>query len=431
MGQDASVTSDWERDAYADDGSDLYVDTGQWDVGGGPDSVVGGTPVPEGRWDDTVGIVFSNNYVGCTGTLVHPKVVVTAGHCVGGITHVAIGSKNWAQDIPEYIAVEEVYEYPNSQSSYDAAVLVLAERSKFDPRPIAIECTLDDHMKDGAEVVVVGFGNTRENGNGSTSVLHEGVTYVQDADGDEAYIEGYYTGFLSSVSPGGEVGAGGNGVDACFGDSGGPLYLTTDDGHALVGITSRAYSGVPGDRPCAYGGIYVRPDAILDWMEEVTGKTLTYSDACNLPPELELEDLVVWGTTPAATQAVVFDPEGKEDKATYYIAVDPEHGQATVDEFGNVQYSAEQGYVGMDEFIVGVTDKGFPKYPRTGGAQTVEQTISVTVLGFSWLDDAADGIQAVGGCACTTAPPMSGMAGGLSLLLVLWGRRRQDGAGPV
>ena len=100
MGQDASVTSDWERDAYADDGSDLYVDTGQWDVGGGPDSVVGGTPVPEGRWDDTVGIVFSNNYVGCTGTLVHPKVVVTAGHWVGGITHVAIGAKNWAHGGP-------------------------------------------------------------------------------------------------------------------------------------------------------------------------------------------------------------------------------------------------------------------------------------------------------------------------------------------
>ena len=135
---------------------------------------------------------------------------------------------------------------------------------------------------------------------------------------------------------------------------------------------------------------------------------------------------MVWGTTPAATQAVVFDPEGKEDKATFFIAVDPEHGQATVDELGNVQYTAEQGYVGMDEFIVGVTDKGFSKYPRTGGAQTVEQTVSVTVLGFSWLDEAADGIQAVGGCGCTTASPLSGWAGGLSLLLVLWGCRRED-----
>ena len=81
---------------------------------------------------------------------------------------------------------------------------------------------MDDYLVDGAEVAVVS-SSTRENGNGSTTVLHEGVTYVQDADGDENYVdvngERIYTGFNGSVSPGGEVGAGGNGVDACFGDS--------------------------------------------------------------------------------------------------------------------------------------------------------------------------------------------------------------------
>ena len=176
------------------------------------------------------------------------------------------------------------------------------------------------------------------------------------------------------------MGAGGNGVDACFGDSGGPLYLKTDDGYVVVGITSRAYAGVPGDRPCAYGGIYVRPDAIIDWIEEVSGKTVTYPEACNLPPELEVEDMVVLGSATAETQMVVVDPEGKEDKATFFIAVDPAHGTASVDEAGNVEYVADEGYLGVDEFVVAVTDKGFPKYPRTGGAKTVEKTVSVLSL---------------------------------------------------
>ena len=233
------------------------VDTGLWlDDDVELDAVVGGTPVGPNDWDDTVGIVMRGSYVGCTGTLIHPKVVLTAAHCLGGVTSVAIGSKNWAQDIPELIDVAEIYEYPNSQSSFDVAVLVLEQRSKFEPRAVGIECTVDDYLVDGAEVAVVGFGATRENGNGSTSVLHEGVTYVQDADGDENYVdvdgERIYTGFNGSVSPGGEVGAGGNGVDACFGDSGGPLYLKTDDGHVLVGVTSRAYAGVPSSRPARH-----------------------------------------------------------------------------------------------------------------------------------------------------------------------------------
>ena len=62
-------------------GSLATIDTGLWleddlDL----DAVVGGTPVGPGDWDDTVGIVMRGSYVGCTGTLIHPKVVLTATH---------------------------------------------------------------------------------------------------------------------------------------------------------------------------------------------------------------------------------------------------------------------------------------------------------------------------------------------------------------
>ena len=46
--------------------------------------VVGGEVAASGEWDDTVGIVFYGSYVGCTGTLIGPKLVLTAAHCLDG-----------------------------------------------------------------------------------------------------------------------------------------------------------------------------------------------------------------------------------------------------------------------------------------------------------------------------------------------------------
>ena len=39
--------------------------------------------------------------------------------------------------------------------------------------------------------------------------------------------------------PGGELIAGGGGIDSCAGDSGGPLYLHTEVGSYLVGLAVR------------------------------------------------------------------------------------------------------------------------------------------------------------------------------------------------
>jgi hypothetical protein len=69
--------------------------------------------------------------------------------------------------------------------------------------------------------------------------------------------------------------AGGHGADSCFGDSGGPVYIDTKDGHghALVGVVSRGLA-LPA-AACGNGGVYVRVDKIISWVQSITGRTVT------------------------------------------------------------------------------------------------------------------------------------------------------------
>ena len=227
--------------------------------------VVGGAQAPQGKWPDTAAIVFGGNQVGCTGTLIAPDVVITAGHCIGGIAGVLLDTNDYTSG-GEYIRVTKEIEYPNSWGTVDIGLLLLEKESKVKPRLIAQECVLDE-LYDGSNVQIVGYGALDIWGQQYGTRLMEATSTVADHDCTDMW-----RGCNASVSPGGEMGAGGNGVDACFGDSGGPLYLLTDKGDYLVGVTSRSYANVWA--PCEEGGIWGRPDSILGWIESNAGVTL-------------------------------------------------------------------------------------------------------------------------------------------------------------
>jgi secreted trypsin-like serine protease len=238
--------------------------------------VVGGTPVPAGTWPDAVAVIANDAM--CSGTLIAPDVVLTAGHCIE--THpigVVVNDVDLSKQSGEAIRVKSATAYPDWQHSYDVGVLVLDHAASAKPRAIASACTVKEHLTDGAKVHVVGFGLTTEDGTGMNTRLHEALLTVTDAtctnDPD----------CQPSVAPGGEFMAGGDGVDSCFGDSGGPIYIDGFKGSALIGVVSRGIEEI-GGKPCGGGGVYVRADAVVPWIEKTTHRTLTRS-TCDIPAD--------------------------------------------------------------------------------------------------------------------------------------------------
>lgn len=232
--------------------------------------VVGGTMVPPGTWPDAVAILGPQG--SCTGTLIAPDVVLTAGHCKGiQPTEVVANTTNYNGAGGQRVAIASFQAYPEYQHTFDVAVIVLAEPIVVvAPRAVGTSCSYAA-FADETLVHLVGFGLTQQDGGGANTSLREAMAPVLDA----ACTGG--NGCRTGAFPSGEFVAGGGVGDSCFGDSGGPVYLDTPRGAVVIAAVSRGLDDSA--TPCGGGGIYVRTDKVIAWIEETTGRTIA-KDSC-------------------------------------------------------------------------------------------------------------------------------------------------------
>jgi len=206
--------------------------------------IYGGAPVPSCGWPSAVELGGS-----CSGTLVHPQLVIYAAHCGSNYSWVRLGeSINGGQG--RYVDTEHCETYPGGGpgDGDDFAFCTLAEPVNDVPIvPILMGCETDA-ITAGAPVTLVGFG---EADNGPYGVKRQVVSTI------------------GGVSANDEVFVGGGGKDTCQGDSGGPVFIELDDGTWRVfGITS--YGGA-----CGGGGYYSMMHNGIAWFESESGLDLT------------------------------------------------------------------------------------------------------------------------------------------------------------
>lgn len=227
-----------------------------------PAPVVGGTTVKPGAWPDVVAVLTSDGGL-CSGTLIGADLVLTAAHCTDAKpVEVILGSVDLADGGGERRDVKWSRSYPNWQVDYDVGIVMLENPVATKPRALAAGCSLTG----GDMLQVVGFGLTTKSGSGNNTKLHQAKIPVTDPDctRDQSCAP--------DIAPDGEFVAGGEGTDACFGDSGGPVYITTKSGPALIGVVSRGL--LSSSTPCGDGGVFVRADKVVKWIEKTSGRKL-------------------------------------------------------------------------------------------------------------------------------------------------------------
>jgi hypothetical protein len=217
-----------------------------------PVPVVGGEEAPNCAWPGVVRLEIEDGRMRCTGSLVHPRIVATAAHCMfvdEPIVRVRFGEDE--DNLTELAEVERCVPNPEFVPADDGQ---LFENTDFgfcelaDPVenvpiiPIAYGCELDE-VEQGEPVVLAAFGMTG---------------HQNDDHGTKRFVQGN----MGPVEPDGELRYT---AVACSGDSGGPLFMPLADGTLRqVGIHSHSAF-------CEQFAMATTAWQLVPLVEEVTG----------------------------------------------------------------------------------------------------------------------------------------------------------------
>jgi secreted trypsin-like serine protease len=232
-------------------------------------AIVGGNDASPGEYPAVAQISYG--LFSCTGTLIAPDTVLTAGHCSSVDAGVVGTPVTWPAPLidvrigghrdgeGERVPVRSVVAHQNylATKGYDISLLKLSRASTKAPVKVAGagERAL---WNPGVMETIVGWGRTTEGGETPDVVQEAQVPITTDA-----YCAGIYPEFAvrTMVCAGYPEG----GIDSCQGDSGGPMFGRAADGSLrVVGVTSFGEGCARRDRPGAYGR--VGDDTLREWI---------------------------------------------------------------------------------------------------------------------------------------------------------------------
>ncbi|CAF1109466.1 unnamed protein product [Rotaria sordida] len=242
--------------------------------------IVGGEDAVEASWSMMVSLRFPGTVHQCGGTLLSESFILTAAHCVVGLSidsimnvTVAVGMTNRSDPRQIIREIDHIYVHPNYTSQslefhHDIALLHvktpfvytnnqrLAKTCihRIDPPALTIQ-----HPRNGSRLAVIGWGYLKSEGFFLPEMLKQVEVYTIDNNHPTCLNSIYDTQvqFCAGIMEGGK--------DSCQGDSGGPIFEWTGRYWEQVGIVSYG----KGCADAGYPGIYTRLSYYYHWINDI------------------------------------------------------------------------------------------------------------------------------------------------------------------